>query len=148
MILSKKSEINIRPVKVQDLELMLAWRSNPEVYKHFRSQDEPLSWQEHVKWFSSRPDHREDFIIEYKGRRVGSVFIDENNYIGLYIGEIEAQGQGIGETALEWVVDEFGKERVLKAEIHEENDPSRNLFEKKGFNQEEIDGNWVQYGYE
>lgn len=142
------SKINVRPAKVQDLELMLAWRSNPEVYKHFSSQNGPLSWQEHLEWFSSRPDEREDFIIEYKGRRVGSVFIDKDDYVGLYIGELRAQGQGLGEVALEWIIDDFGEERVLKAKIHEENSPSRKIFEKKGFSQEKIDGGWVEYSYE
>jgi RimJ/RimL family protein N-acetyltransferase len=147
MISSKKSEINIRPAKVQDLELMLAWRSNPEVYKYFREQNEPLEWGEHLEWFSSRHEDREDFIIEYKGRRVGSVSVDEEGYLGIYIGETAAQGKGIGKYAVKWVVDKYEGEKDLKAEIREYNKASISLFESMGFERVRKEDSWVIYCY-
>lgn len=142
--MSSERDINIRPMKLQDLELVIAWRSNPLVYRHFKEQEESFEWEEHLQWFSSRPEKRRDFIIEYKGRRVGSVCIDENDFAGIYIGEIKAQEKSIGSYALRWLCDKFS-ERELKAEINEENRASRKLFEKCGFEEERREGGWITY---
>jgi RimJ/RimL family protein N-acetyltransferase len=141
------SKIDIRHAKVQDLELMLAWRSNPEIYRHFKEQDGPLEWSEHLDWFRSRHENREDFIIEYKGRRVGSVSIDEEGYIGVYIGETAAQGDGVGEYAVKWLIEEYAGDRELKAEIKDENEVSMALFESLGFKEIDREGSWIKYSY-
>lgn len=143
----KNNKIDIRHAKVQDLELMLAWRSNPEVYRHFRAQSAPLEWSEHLEWFYSRHEDREDYIIEYKGRRVGSASIDGEGYVGVYIGETAVQGKGIGKCAVKWVIEKFAKERYLKAEIKARNRSSRSVFEGLGFEEIERGDSWIKYCY-
>lgn len=147
MTFKEKNEVNIRHAKVQDLELMLAWRSNPNIYSHFKEQDDPLTWREHLEWFSSLHEHREDYIIEYKGRRVGSVSIDEENYLGIYIGETAVQGEGLGKYAIKWMIKEYEDERELLAEIKEENEASRALFEGLGFKEISRQDSWITYRY-
>jgi len=124
--------IELRPTRLEDLELMLAWRSDPEIYEHFREQQEPLNWEDHVNWFINRPPDRHDFIIEYRGRRVGSVNVDKKDYIGVYIGEKSLWGQGIATETIEHVCDILERAEFY-AEIHIENTASQNLFEKCGF---------------
>jgi RimJ/RimL family protein N-acetyltransferase len=147
MIFEDSNEIDIRHAKVQDLELMLAWRSNPEIYRHFKKQDGPLEWSEHLDWFRSRHEDREDFIIEYKGRRVGSVSVDEEGYLGIYIGETAAQGNRIGEYAVKRIVEKYAGDRELKAEIKEENEVSIALFESLGFKEIGRENSWIKYHY-
>ena len=140
--------IRMRPVERGDLELLLAWRSNPKIYRHFRVQDEPLSWGEHVEWYESRSDNRYDFLIWYEKRRVGVVSIDADDEVGIYLGDFSAHGHGIATAALEWICDRFADRTPLTAEIHENNEPSKHLFKRCGFEKSGADGDWVQYIYE
>lgn len=140
--------IRVRPIEREDLELLLAWRSNPKIYQHFRLQDGPLDWNEHVTWYGSRSDKRYDFLIRYENRRVGVVSIDPDDEIGIYIGDFSAHGHGVAATTLEWICDRFEDRAPLTAEIHENNEPSKKLFKRCGFEKIAADDGWIQYIYE
>ncbi len=145
--MSERSEsLNFRPVQVQDLELLLAWRSNPDIYDHFKNQETALAWSDHVSWFATRDESRHDYIIEYKGRRVGSVYIDEQKHIGVYIGETSLQERGIGSQAIEWITNQF--DNPLWAEIKRENKASEKAFKKCGFKQVAEQNGWTKYKLE
>lgn len=133
--------LSYRPVEPADLELLLGWRSNPLVYEHFRSQDEPLDWGSHLSWFGSRSEERRDYLIQYQGRGVGSVFLTPDSFVGVYIGEVDLWGEGIGEAAVSWVCDKHEREAFF-AEIHEDNEASRRLFEECGFTHQDSDDEW------
>jgi len=135
--------VNIRSVRVQDLELLISWRSNPEIYEQFKEQDSALNWEEHISWFASRDEDRHDYIIEYKGRRVGSVYIDEDRNVGVYVGETALHSKGIGTYAINWAVKNFDK--PLYAEIRADNKPSQAAFEKCGFEEENRENDWIKY---
>ena len=145
---NKDLDINLRPLNWEDLELVLAWRSNPEIYQHFRLQEGPLNWSEHVKWYESRDTDRHDFIIQYSNRRVGVVSIDSTDEIGIYLGDFSAHGQGVATTALKWACARFSERKPLLAEVHEENKASRRLFERCGFEQTNKNGSWIEYTYD
>lgn len=140
-------DVSLRPVEVSDLEILLAWRSNPRIYRHFREQDGPLSWEEHLDWFASRPSGRRDYVIEYAGRRVGSISLTEDGEVGIYVGELELWGSGVATVALERAIERVDDERLM-ADIHHENDASRRLFERCGFELAETEGDWERYTYE
>lgn len=143
-----RSNLRFRPVRIEDLELILAWRSNPEIYTHFRDQQGPLDWSEHLLWFASRSDERFDYVIEYHGRRIGSVFLTEDRETGVYIGEQMLWGRGIGKLAVNWLCERHGGDQSLFATIHEENERSKDLFRSCGFSQEETDGSWVKFTWD
>jgi RimJ/RimL family protein N-acetyltransferase len=136
-------KVNLRQADIGDLELMLAWRSDEEIYRHFRSQTEPLDWESHMSWFASRDSERCDWIVEYQGRRVGAVSLTPNNEIGIYIGEKSLWGEGVGSAALKQACDNTVK--PISAEIHEDNTASQKLFKKVGFERIESDGEWIEY---
>lgn len=125
-----------------DLELMMAWRSNPKVYKDFYAQDEPLDWENHVDWWRSRKNRR-DWIItintKTKWRDVGNVNISgldsEIPEVGVLIGEVTAWGQGIATKAVEFAVDWIRQHKFPKARarIMDHNEKSKRVFEKAGF---------------
>jgi len=131
-----------------DLELVLAWRSNPKIYRHARSQDSPLEWESHLSWYESREASRHDFIIHYEGRRVGVVSIAANDEISVYLGDFSTHGKGVATAALGWICERFEYRSPLIAEIHEENDASKRLFEGCGFQHRDRDGEWIEYRYE
>lgn len=139
-----EAKLSYRPLSLNDVELVLAWRSNPMVYQHFRYQDGPLTWEDHLAWYESRQSERYDYIIEYEDRRVGSVFLTPDSFIGVYIGEVNLWGEGIGEAAVKWICTEHDRESVF-AEIHGENEASRRLFENCGFSVHEQEGDWLIY---
>lgn len=140
--------LRVSPLKPDDLELVLAWRSNPEVYHHFRQQEGPLDWNKHVAWYESRDSDRYDFVVYYEGRRVGVVSIDHNDEVGIYLGDFSAHGHGVATAAMEWLCDRFKDHWPLFAEVHKENDASRLLFERCGFQQKGRDDEWLQYVYD
>jgi len=136
-------EVNLRPAQHSDLELMLAWRSDEEIYRHFRDQNEPLEWESHVSWFKSRDADRHDWIIEYNGRRVGVVCVTPTNEVGIYIGEKSLWGHGVATNALAKACANI--ETPLTAEIHEENIHSQKLFKTAGFTRNSHNGEWITY---
>lgn len=144
---SSPSSLMVRPMEQDDLELVLAWRNNPEIYEHFFEQDGVITWDNHVKWYKNRPADREDYIIRYQDRRVGVVSLDESGFVSIYIGEIPLWGQGIASRMLNWVTQRHYPDRSLQAEIHEKNNRSKRLFEKCDFVQSDRDGDWVIYQY-
>lgn len=140
-------DVKLRRARIEDLELMMAWRSNPRIYSHFRQQEEPLEWSEHIQWFSTRSQERRDFIIEYQGRRVGVVAISTDGDVSIYIGEQTLWGQGIATEALTLACERVD-DRALIAQIHVDNESSQCLFEKCGFEYTGDNGDWIVYEYD
>jgi len=145
MLVKNEPSVRVSPFKRDDLELVLAWRSNPEIYRYFRKQDDPLHWGEHVSWFNSRASERYDFVIHYNERRVGIVSIGQDDVVGIYLGDFSAHGQGIATKTLNWICDRFECRKPLFAEVHEDNDASKQLFRRCGFRQVNQDGKWLKY---
>jgi RimJ/RimL family protein N-acetyltransferase len=143
----RREEIYVKPLSHEDLELVLAWRSNPEIYQYFRGQDEPLRWEDHLRWFRSRDSERYDFIIWFSGRRVGVVSLDTDNRVSIYIGDFSARNEGVATASLRWLCQRFKKRSPIKAEIHHDNNASRQLFDRCGFDQQRAKNEWLQYVY-
>jgi RimJ/RimL family protein N-acetyltransferase len=101
--------ITLRRTTEDDLELVMAWRSNPIVFDGFYSQTKPLEWGEHVHWFRSRNQDWRNFIIEYNGRDVGILTIGQLDHwspeIGYAIGEVSLWGHGVGKDAVKLALD-------------------------------------------
>jgi len=140
--------IRMTPLDTDDLELVFAWRSNPKIYRHFRKQDAPLNWENHLSWYESRAAGRHDFIIHYDGRRAGVVSITTDDEVGIYLGDFSAHGNGVATAALKWLCKRFRYRTPLIAEIDENNHPSKRLFERCGFQQCGCDEEWVEYSYD
>jgi RimJ/RimL family protein N-acetyltransferase len=144
---NNSNKVWVRPMSKDDLELVLAWRSHPDIYQFFRDQTGPLAWSEHKKWFNTKPTTRDDFVIRYQNRRVGVISLDANNFVSVYIGEQNLWGDGIATRALYWLCQRYKSEvDEIKAEIHKNNEPSQHLFQKCGFQRtDDDDGDWLYY---
>lgn len=135
--------ILLRKATESDRTLVMAWRSNPLVYEGFFSQQEPLKWQEHINWWSSRNSDWCEFIIDlYENdevRPIGVVTIGQLDHwspeIGYFIGNPSDWGKGYGERAvslaLEWLK-ENGKQ-YCHTTVLVRNRRSINLLNRLGF---------------
>jgi RimJ/RimL family protein N-acetyltransferase len=130
--------IQLKEMKKNDLELVLAWRSIPEVYHFLYTQKEPLNWDEHKNWFENRKN-RIDWIIIYNGRKIGVMNIihldTECPELGIYIGELKLWGKGVGKQvvimALNWM--KRKRFKMACATTNKENIRSQGMWESLGF---------------
>lgn len=131
--------IYLRGASDADLELMMAWRSNPQIYHGFYQQSAPLEWGEHIDWWHSRNRDWRTFIIMYEHRPVGVVTIGQLDHwspeVGYYLGEISLWGRGIGREAvslaLDWLRDKGYN--YTHTTVLESNERSLNLLKNLGF---------------
>lgn len=140
--MAKDVTITLKKMLERDLEIVMAWRSHPMIYKFFQIQDGPLTWKEHLNFWLNRTD-REDYIINYKEggrwRKVGNINLSALNSeypeIGIFIGEITLQGKGVGTKAVELILKRLKKLGHTKAHvsIHVDNIGSKKIFSKFNF---------------
>jgi len=131
-----------RPVTGDDIELLLAWRANPDVYEGLYEQSGPYEWERFWEWWQDLEDVREWIVMVREAevwRDVGLVRLLELDTslpeIGVYVGEVPLWGSGIGTEAVEFALDwlrEAGYESV-RARILTRNEASITLFERVGF---------------
>lgn len=106
--------IYLRPITMEDTDRIVAWRNEERVSKNFIYQ-EVFTRQGHENWMRTRVETGSvvQFIIceREDDRPVGSVYfrdIDRQNKkaeYGIFIGEADAAGKGIGSEAARLAVD-------------------------------------------
>lgn len=135
-------KVMLREATDNDMELVLAWRNNPLVWKGLYGQsteNRPLTWKEHLAWWDSHK-HWKKFIIQVDNKDVGWLYISLLDYwspeIGLGIGEISYWGKGVGRTALILAHDSIRGEgyRFTHTTILNSNVRSIKLFQSVGYN--------------
>jgi RimJ/RimL family protein N-acetyltransferase len=138
----RANDVSLREAEEDDLELLMAWRSNPMVYQHFTIQNQPLTWEEHLRWWLTRKHRRDWMVLLNDGGRVRSVgsanasrLNEQVPEVGLYIGESTLWGKGVGRDALTQVLIRLARDGYSHcwAGIQAGNDRSRRLFERLGF---------------
>lgn len=137
--------LRLRDVNTGDLELLMAWRSNPEIYRYFR-QERPPTWGEHLEFWNRAlfGKERKDYMILFgekwnQLRRIGTCNLsnlesDSPEY-GLLIGEVGLHGKGIGDSVTMLCMEEAKKlgKSYISARVHHGNVASRRMFEKCEF---------------
>ena len=96
------------------------------------------TYEEHVKFVRSQP-YSKWYIIEIDGERVGSIYLTNQNEVGIFVEE-RSHAKGIGSNALNVLIDQNPGLRYL-ANINPKNKKSIDFFEKSGFV-------LIQYTYE
>lgn len=131
--------LHLRNASEADLPLIMAWRSNPLIFKGFYQQNKPLAWEEHLNWWNSRNEDWREFIIIYDDRAIGVVTIGQLDHwspeIGYYIGEVSLWGKGIGKDAVRLGLEklrEYGKE-YCHTTVFKSNKRSVRLLKSLGF---------------
>ena len=147
----------LRGIDESDAELIVQWRSVPEVYKYFKSPHQ-ISLEEHMNWYhSSYLENvcRFDWICIEKesGNRIGvfGLYKEEKKVEVNYLLAAEGQHKGYANEAIKSLIDYASKmwnsEQVV-AEIHQDNKPSIALVKKLGFELISKNAPFVIYGIE
>lgn len=139
------TSLNLRPMRVDDLEQVLAWRNHPDVRRYMFSQRE-ISFDEHSQWYmrASQDISRHLLIFEINEIPLGFVNIHQITTgsiaaWGFYIAPDAPKGTGkaLGKAALRFT---FGQARLFKlcGQVLAHNEKSIRFHENLGFKQEGV----------
>jgi RimJ/RimL family protein N-acetyltransferase len=132
-----KSDLKLKSVTKADCPFLydlLAKRDNHVNISHRKMP----TYDEHVKFVMSKP-YSKWYIIKFKNRRVGSIYLSKQNEIGIFI-KNGMQGKGIGKKAMQLLMKKNPRTRYL-ANVNPKNIKSIDFFKKNGFR-------LIQYTYE
>lgn len=142
------SKVILRPIDLADTALIVKWRNSDSVRKNFIYR-ELFTAETHINWMNTKVASGEvvQFIIHDKesGLDVGSVYLRDINPIhesaefGIFIGEDEARGRGIGSEAAALICD-YGFDTLklhrISLRLLGTNAAARRSYEKVGFRHE------------
>ena len=145
----------LRGINETDAIEIVEWRSDPEVYKYFKSPHK-ITVQEHFNWFNKSylyNDKRLDWMCIEKdsGKKIGVfglVINDKDSAEINYLLAPDAQHKGYAVEAIRRLIEFTDSMNVshIIAEIHKENEPSVRLVQKLGFVLEKAEGDFEIYG--
>lgn len=140
--------VSLRMMTQEDTDLIVAWRNKDFVRERFIYQ-KPFTREGHLKWMETqvKPGYVVQMIIclTQTGQAVGSVYfrdIDREHRkaeYGIFIGEEEALGKGIGTQAaclaLDYAFHELKLHRVM-LRVLADNVRARKSYARAGFTEE------------
>ena len=124
---------------MEELELKSVTKSDVRfLYTQLKERDPKInishkkmpSYSEHTKFVLSKP-YSKWYIIYYKNRKVGNVYLSKMNEIGIFILKT-IKVKGLGSLVLEQVLKKNPKTRYL-ANVNPKNVKSSEFFKKNGF---------------
>ena len=153
MIIINIKILPINKSNLIELALLMAWRSNPEVFKFFKLQNGPLIWNDHYKFITESSD-RLDYLVYIDNRPIGhlalSSILSEYPEISILLGETTLWGKGLSTLILNEFIKllRLNDYKKYSARISSFNLASIRLFEKIGFiyyRPIELESNWGIY---
>ena len=138
--------LKVRPITIEDTDLIVEWRNKPRVKRNFLVQ-KPFTYEGHVRWLHEKVETGKvrQFIMEEitagGTRPIGSVYIRDIDMealtaeYGVFIGEDDALGRGYGNAIVEWAV-KYARDMGLKKfmlRVFSDNMPAANSYVHAGF---------------
>lgn len=138
-------QIYLRPITAEDTEMAVRWRNQPVVVENFIYR-KPIRCEDHVNWLENKVFKGlvHQFIVcrIEDGLPLGSIYLqnfeEENRKAewGIYLGEEQAYGKGIGTEAakliLNYAFEELGMHKVV-SRVLAKNKASIRMNEKAGY---------------
>jgi RimJ/RimL family protein N-acetyltransferase len=148
-----KNSIRLRPLNAGDLDLLFAWINDRDLVK-FNSDYRPVSWQEHLDWFSriNAAENEKYFGIEVVCSRllIGSCSLRKidkalgNAELQIRIGDSRYWSFGLGTQAVKHLVNyAFSNLNLKKVYLFAltDNDRAVKCYQKAGFKVERLQKN-------
>lgn len=143
-------KIILRPITIEDTDLIVKWRNNQNVLKNFIFR-EHLTKEMHHEWMKNKVDKCKviQFIIIEKTTNVpvGSVYFQDINMnfhsaeYGIFIGEDSARGKGYGSEATKLSI-QYGFKNLnlhrISLRVLENNESAYRSYLKAGFIKEGV----------
>lgn len=147
----------LRGINNTDAESIVLWRSNPEVYKYFKSPHR-ITLEEHLNWYQDRyleNSNRFDWICLNKSteNRLGVFGLikekdkAEINYLVSPEGQHKGYALEVIRKLIDYAIKKWNSKQVI-AEVHKDNIPSLGLVKKLGFDVVSEDDPFLIYGIE
>lgn len=148
MIIQCENNVVLRSIERSDTENVLKWRNSKHVKQYFIYQKE-ITHEDHEKWLEEKVATGKvvQFIIEYKGLAVGSVYLQDIDRVhnkaeyGIFIGDSDNCGHGIGTTVaksfIQYGFSELHLHRIY-LRVYKENQRAITSYEKAGFQKEAV----------
>lgn len=144
----KGQQIYLRPITADDTEMAVRWRNRPVVVENFIYR-KPVSRKDHENWLANKvfTGQVHQFIVcrNEDDMPLGSIYLqnfeEEHKKAewGIYLGEEQAYGKGIGTEAAKLVLDyaftALGMHKVV-SRVLARNKASIRMNEKAGYVQE------------
>jgi RimJ/RimL family protein N-acetyltransferase len=148
----KGKNITLRPLKISDWKKTIQWRNDIGIKNLALMHPFPITEMVEKQWFEDILKNKSDKIIYFAisinpDKPIGFVslnninYINGNCYLGIVIGEKEAQGKGFGVDAMNTIIDyTFNTLNLIKisVEVVSINEPALKLYKKLGFVEEGI----------
>jgi UDP-4-amino-4,6-dideoxy-N-acetyl-beta-L-altrosamine N-acetyltransferase len=98
----KAGDYSMRPVREEDLPLLLAWRNSERVHS-FMLTNHKITWEEHQAWFAriKKSDRPLNFVFEFAGKPLGYIGYAQVDWEsgtcdpGTYLGETAPNPAGL-----------------------------------------------------
>lgn len=133
--------MRIRPVQDEDCRLLWEWVNDPAV-RASAFQSEPVSWEEHQRWFKAKradPSCIHYVVTDERGAPIGQVRFDlQSNRTAETDVSVarEHRARGMGSEVLRLACNalaDLGNAEWIIAKIKSENAASQKAFAKAGF---------------
>ncbi len=133
-------DIRLRNAKISDIDDLFKWRNDPVVRKNFFNTN-PVSWDEHKKWFEVKSQDADTtiYMAHYGENKIGSIrFENKSEAIKLSVMlNPDFLGKGLGAEVIRLAAKKFMSEKETRkpliAEIKKDNITSIKAFQKAGF---------------
>jgi RimJ/RimL family protein N-acetyltransferase len=134
------AHVTLRPARLSDAAVLLAWRNDPETRTASFSAS-PVTIEDHAGWLRdtlARADRRL-YVAEVAGEPVGTARLDLDGDVGTVSLTVAPghRGRGVGADILRALGDEafatLAELRRLVARVKRANARSRAVFERAGF---------------
>ena len=125
-------EISLRPISISDTDLIVRWRNTDAVRLNMYDQ-RILTAEQHQYYYHSYIERGiiSQYIIEVSNNAIGTIYykkIDNlSAEVGLFIGEKNCYGQGIGKTVLNKLLSIIKKQGYKKVILKVKRDNCRAL---------------------
>lgn len=140
-------KVNLRPIIKNDLKNINKWKNNEIIFKYLGGGYQPISADIQLNWMESLMDttgNTKRYIIETKDHSsIGFIglysinWIHRNAELGVYIGNIEQQGNGFAKEAcvlLENYAHRYLNLCKLKVFVVKKNHIAVNMYKKLDYN--------------
>lgn len=145
--LFKKDKLSLREADIKDAELLFNWANEIDVRKNSINQ-EPIVWENHLKWFTKKLNDSETkiLILMSEEKLLGQIRIDLiDSYWNIdYSIENQYRGKGLGNEIVKLVLNKY-EDFKFKATVKKQNKASTKVFANLGFKKEQIDSDVFDY---
>lgn len=140
-----QTKLHFRFAKIEDIDLYFDW-ANDEMVRQNSFRQEPINYENHVKWFHSKVDSNSCYLylfLNSNDASVGQVRIEKSTketIIGISIDK-NHRGKSLGVEMLRLASSNFFKDNtseIISAYIKKENKASFVIFQKAGFRNETL----------